>query len=553
MIQFSPISHLVANLQGSTFERWQDPNGLVSEFGADGSRFRNDETDPAQITDQLYSTNGQRKSSKPATPEENSTEGNEKLFSDPIQLYLKQMGHLPMLTPAEEKQAAARIGKARKRLYSQSLASDYILGEIVQALQKVIDGHQRLDRTVDVSVSDIKQKTHLTRIAQCHLATLLKILKQNRLDFKALHSPLLSRKEKKDIHRRLMRRRQRGSRLVQELQFRMNLLKPCFEKLEKLDAYLDRLQLRIKDLQARLDVLPQLERKYSVLQPLLKQYRRRLRSVVRRTLESPASLKRFLARYEQLRSKYDDAKQSFSAGNLRLVVSIAKKYRNRGLGFLDLIQEGNTGLMKAVDKFERHRGFKFSTYATWWIKQSISRAIADHARTIRVPVHMLETLNRISRISRDFQFANGSPPTLEEMADSCELSSEELFNLMRIDRKPISLDIQVGSEEKNSFGDLLEDTRQSAPDDQLSRDALKTRIHEVLQALTVREREVIKLRFGLTDGSVRTLEEVGKIFSVTRERVRQIEANAVKKLQHPVRSRSLSCFLDEAPPAGVLR
>lgn len=544
MIQFNPLQHLAANIAGAASERWQGSKGL--DFAIDGSRFYYGEPDIKPI-DECSGHDARTHKVGDRNPND------EKLFSDPIQLYLKQMGHLSMLTPVEEKIATAKIEKTRKLLYSQTLTSDYILGEIIQTLQNVVDGRQRLDRTVDVSVSDIEQKSHLIRMLRCHLETLVKIRKQNCLDFKALYSPLLSCKEKKDIRRRLLQRRRRAGRLVQELQFRMSLLKPCFEKLEKLDTYINRLQMRIRDLQAKLDTLPKIEKECSVLHPLLKQYRRRLRSVVRQTLESPASLKRFLVRYESLRSKYDDAKRSFSAGNLRLVVSIAKKYRNRGLGFLDLIQEGNTGLMKAVDKFERHRGFKFSTYATWWIKQSISRAIADHARTIRVPVHMLETLNRISRISRDFQFANGSPPTLDEMADSCELSSEELANLLRIDHKPISLDVQVGSEEKNSFGDLLEDTRQPAPEDRLSRDALKTRINEVLQALTAREREVIKLRFGLTDGSVYTLEEVGKIFSVTRERVRQIEANAVKKLQHPIRSRSLSCFLDDVSPVGTLR
>lgn len=464
--------------------------------------------------------------------------------ADPIQLYLHQMGHLPMLSVKEEKRAAGKIERSRKIYQAGLLNSDFVLGEVLQILRRILNGRQRLDRTVDVSVSDVNQKTHLYCISKANYDTLVGIFKKNRETFLALHRPGLTPETKKQLHDGLIARRHRAYRLVRELRFRMGLLKNAFEQLVRIQSQMKWLVEQICWINGQLAPMDPLRRELSLLQPILRQYKRRLRKLMLRSLETPKSLLTYLDRCKKYRSEYEEDKRSFSAGNLRLVVSIAKRYRNRGLSFLDLIQEGNTGLMKAVDKFERCRGFKFSTYATWWIRQAISRAIADNARTIRVPVHMLDTLNKINRIYRNLQSQSGLPPTLEEMADNCKLSSEELANLMMIDRKPISLDIQVGTAEKSSFGDFLEDTRQLTPEEQLSRDALKSRIDEVLQALTEREREVIKLRYGLADGSVHTLEDIGRIFSVTRERVRQIEVNAVKKLQHPVRARSLSCFLE---------
>jgi RNA polymerase primary sigma factor len=277
---------------------------------------------------------------------------------------------------------------------------------------------------------------------------------------------------------------------------------------------------------------------------LLSESRCKLHQLICRVHETPKSLSRYVRRSKELCNEYTETKQSFSTGNLRLVVSIAKKYRHRGLTFLDLIQEGNTGLLKAVDKFEKHRGFKFSTYATWWIRQAILRALADNARIIRVPIHVQEILNRVRRISRDIQYRTGATPTFEETASSCQLSAKELSQILKIDRPPVSLDQTIGEMEENSWGELLEDSKQQTPDNELTQASLRSKIDEVLKALTIREREIIELRFGLADGSFHTLEEVGKIFSVSRERVRQIEAKAVRKLQHPVRSRKLSCFMD---------
>jgi RNA polymerase primary sigma factor len=245
-------------------------------------------------------------------------------------------------------------------------------------------------------------------------------------------------------------------------------------------------------------------------------------------------------------AEYEAAKRELSSGNLRLVVSIAKKYRNRGLSFLDLIQEGNTGLMRAVDKFEYRRGFKFSTYATWWIRQAITRAVADQARTIRIPVHMIDVLSKLRGVQRRLTQTLRREPTTEEIASASGMPLEEVRRVLDIGRHPMSLDRPVGDNEDACFGDFLEDRTSDSPLHSANRAILRQKIEGLLKTLTWREREIIRLRYGLHDGYSYTLEEVGRIFKVTRERVRQIEAKAVKKLQHPVRSMHLEGFLRQA-------
>ena len=280
--------------------------------------------------------------------------------------------------------------------------------------------------------------------------------------------------------------------------------------------------------------------------PTTNELRGELFYLMKLTYESPKTLDRRVTRADRFRDDYDAAKRVLSAGNLRLVVSIAKKYRNRGLSFLDLIQEGNTGLMRAVDKFEHARGYKFSTYATWWIRQAITRAIADQSRTIRVPVHMIDTMNKIRQIARDLVQEVGREPTAEEVSARSGLSLEETRVILKMSRQPLSLDQPIGEHEDSVFGEFLEDYRDDDPLMETNREALKAQIDRAMETLNYREREILRLRYGLADGYTYTLEEVGRIFQVTRERVRQIESKAVRKLQQPYRAKSLVSFVDGA-------
>ncbi len=261
-------------------------------------------------------------------------------------------------------------------------------------------------------------------------------------------------------------------------------------------------------------------------------------------METPQQLTKRLKALDNVFAQYQKTKRLLSSANLRLVVSIAKKYRNRGLSFLDLIQEGNTGLMRAVDKYEYRRGYKFSTYATWWIRQAITRAIADHARTIRIPVHMIETMSRLRTAGKVLHQKLGREATIEEIAEEAEMTVAETRRVLKISKHPISLDRPIGESEDSYFGDFIEDNQIDSPVASATQEMLRDRIEVVLKTLSYREREIIRLRYGIGDGYTYTLEEVGRIFKVTRERVRQVEAKAIRKLQHPVRARKLEGFMD---------
>ncbi len=477
---------------------------------------------------------------------EDEWDGDDELISneadssdDPVRTYLVQMGQIPLLSRQQEVTAAKKIEKARNHYRYWMLSTDFMLQGATKLLEQVRDGKLRLDRTIEVSVTNAVEKKATMRRIGPNIQTLRHLLLRNHGDFYVAINKSLDTKTRKEAWKRLVRRRNKAVRLVEEMNLRTNRLQPMFEKLEAISV---RMQL----LKSRIEIAK--ETGFVDGQPIEK-LREELRYLMRITYESPATLLRRTQYVDGYRKQYDYAKRDLSAGNLRLVVSIAKKYRNRGLSFLDLIQEGNTGLMRAVDKFEHARGFKFSTYATWWIRQAITRAIADQSRTIRVPVHMIDTMSKVRQITRDLVQELGREPTVEETAARANLSIDDARVVMKMARQPLSLDQPVGDHEDSYFGEFLEDYRDDDPLYETNQESLKQHIQEAMQTLNYREREILKLRYGLADGYAYTLEEVGRIFQVTRERVRQIESKAVRKLQHPGRSKALTSFLDGIDPA----
>jgi RNA polymerase primary sigma factor len=465
-------------------------------------------------------------------------EASTKRIDDPVRMYLTQMGEIPLLTREQEIGLAKKIEITRKIFRSKVLESDYCLQSAAEILQQVDDGDLPFDRTMKISTDEgMADKGTIGQRIPLNLTSVRQMLERNRNDWDELRTAK-TKKDQDEVRLAIRRRRRRSVKLLEELALRTSKVTPLMKKLASISAKMVELEQKIEELKKLKEPGEDLEvcqQELSGLEDLV--------------LEDAQNLHRRVVAIRKIYFKYEDAKRKLSGGNLRLVVSIAKKYRNRGLSFLDIIQEGNTGLMRAVDKYEYRRGFKFSTYATWWIRQAITRAIADHARTIRIPVHMIETMSKLRNISKALMQELGREPTIEEIAKRAKMTVTETRRVLKISRHPISLDRPVGESEDSYFGDFIEDEKADNPVESATQEMLKDKIEQVLKTLTYREREIIKLRYGIGDGYTYTLEEVGRIFKVTRERVRQVEAKAIRKLQHPVRARKLEGFL----PGGVVQ
>ena len=453
--------------------------------------------------------------------------------ADPVRVYMSDMSDIPLLSREEEMMLARKIEKLRKKFRCAILKSFVSMRHTINTLKKVHRGHLPFDRTIKVSMTEGLSKEQIMARMPENLATLDALSRRSTRCFRKMISHKISAGEKREARTQFLNIRRKMVRLVEELSLRTR-------RIHAMTTQLEQLANRMMELRN------QLRTGKTTLSPLRRhQLRRELYNLMMLTHDSPVGLSRRVAYMKQCCKEYEDAKSQLSCGNLRLVVSVAKRFRNRGLSFLDLIQEGNTGLMRAVDKYEYRRGNKFSTYATWWIRQAITRAISEQARTIRIPVHMIDLMTKMRHSQQDLQQILGREPTQEEAAKAAKLSIEDYNRVTNFSRNPISLDRPIGDNDENCFNEFVNDPHTEGPEHAASNEMLHEKLDSILMTLSPRERRIIRLRYGLDNGYCYTLEELGKIFHVTRERIRQIETKAMKKLQQPNRCQQLIGFLEK--------
>ncbi|MCF6150636.1 MAG: sigma-70 family RNA polymerase sigma factor [Candidatus Kuenenia sp.] len=449
---------------------------------------------------------------------------------DSIRLYLNEMSKIPLLTPTEEIYLAKKIRVMSRLLHRRVLGFDYALEQYVRLLENV-ESESELVQFVELSAARELNRDEV--IDQIHTVTnnIRQSIESNLKDYEKIRKGNIAKDKRSRIYKKILTRKRMAIKELESISVRSETILPVMrELLEVLSTIGDYNRKRTVQRNFKKELCKDLSCDINEIQALF---------------EIPAKeLKQTIFSINSVYNEYEAARKRFSEGNLRLVVSIAKKYRKRGMAFHDLIQEGNTGLMRAVDKYDYRMGFKFSTYATWWIKQAIIRATEEKVRTIRIPVHMMDVINKSTYVAKAVQGASEEKSQLEAIAKDTNTPLSEIYRLLQITTQPISLESPIGSDGETMFEDFIQDKKIEAPIFLAQRSLLKEQIQKVLETLSYREREVIKLRFGITDGYTHSLEEIGKRFNITRERIRQIEAIALRKLQHPVRSRKLEGFLE---------